>query len=186
MNYDIGTRYGKLTIISKTQKKMQLQCDCGKVLTYGGQGLKGKLKSYSYNLDLVSCQTCTKKLFREIQNNSPAYKAKKVIVSYKHSAKQRGIDYNLTSDTVENLIFKPCFYCGATDSNFYTSRKGGVVDFAYNGMDRVDPTLGYTKDNIVPCCKQCNISKMSYSKEEFLLWIKKVHDKMFNDQSESS
>lgn len=46
----------------------------------------------------------------------------------------------------------------------------------YNGIDRVDSSLGYTVDNVVPCCKLCNQAKNNLSKQEFVDWVKRVYD----------
>ena len=35
--------------------------------------------------------------------------------------------------------------------------------FMYNGLDRIDPLKGYTKDNVLPCCKRDN-----YIRNKFL------------------
>ena len=44
----------------------------------------------------------------------------------------------------------------------------------YNGIDRVNPALGYVEDNVVTCCKICNIAKHDLRLEEFLAWIEKL------------
>jgi hypothetical protein len=48
----------------------------------------------------------------------------------------------------------------------------------WNGLDRVDNTLGYTEANVVPCCQICNIAKQRMSVDEFVTWISKVHQHM--------
>ncbi len=49
---------------------------------------------------------------------------------------------------------RDCHYCG--------DEINGV------GIDRVDSNIGYQMENIVPCCYQCNITKMDYSYNEFI------------------
>lgn len=44
----------------------------------------------------------------------------------------------------------------------------------FNGIDRVDSTKAYVEDNVVACCKRCNLMKRSYSKEEFLIHVLNV------------
>ena len=41
-----------------------------------------------------------------------------------------------------------------------------------NGIDRINSDKGYTIDNCVPCCAQCNHMKLDYTTEEFLTKIK--------------
>jgi len=47
--------------------------------------------------------------------------------------------------------------------------------FKYNGVDRVDNTVGYTLDNCVSCCKICNNSKATLTLDEWKDWIERVH-----------
>lgn len=73
-------------------------------------------------------------------------KASKMISSYKHKDKINGvsicdIDINWM---ILNILTKACIYCGDT----------------YRiGADRIDNKKGHTKDNIVPCCYECNCAK---------------------------
>ena len=52
-------------------------------------------------------------------------------------------------------------------------------DFKYNGVDRVDNTIGYNNDNVVPCCKICNNSKATMTIEEWILWLQKICSSQF-------
>jgi hypothetical protein len=64
---------------------------------------------------------------------------------------------SLSFDDFKELRIKPCHYCG----NY-------IGDGGY-GLDRKDSNLGYTLENIVPCCRECNITKMDkLSYEEML------------------
>ena len=48
---------------------------------------------------------------------------------------------------IENILLKPCVYCGDTHRV---------------GCDRIDNSRGHTKDNVVPCCVECNTAKNNY------------------------
>jgi hypothetical protein len=37
-----------------------------------------------------------------------------------------------------------------------------------SGLDRVDPTFGYTNENTVACCVLCNFSKTDFSVDVFV------------------
>jgi len=70
-----------------------------------------------------------------------------------------------------------CYYCGAEPSNEmkYIKRKmdeGKEDSFIYNGLDRFDNSKPHTKENCVPCCKYCNISKNNLTAKEFFSFIK--------------
>lgn len=93
----------------------------------------------------------------------------------KKNSKQRGIDFNLSFLKHSNLIIKNCFYCGAkpVPYNPYLKQKQSksAIDRAWivaNGIDRLNSDLGYHIDNCVPCCSQCNYSKLDYTVQEYI------------------
>jgi len=59
-----------------------------------------------------------------------------------------------------------CFYCNVRNSN--------GKQWKYNGVDRIDSKLDHRMENIVPCCKWCNISKGELSVREFGGWIDRL------------
>ncbi|WP_141522555.1 hypothetical protein [Bacillus toyonensis] len=97
----------------------------------------------------------------------------------------------LNFEKFKELIKQPCFYCGLEKSNVtYDTvsyqynykliedfKKKRVSDFVlyHNGLDRIDSGIGYIDENVVPCCKYCNMAKMDRTKEDFLLWAEKVY-----------
>jgi len=82
----------------------------------------------------------------------------------KNVAKRRGIKWELSLKEYE-MLQKPCFYC---NGYFHTVTVGC-------GLDRIDNLIGYTKNNVVSCCKVCNMVKNSiFSLEETQLMIKTV------------
>ncbi len=64
------------------------------------------------------------------------------------SAKKRELEFSLTKEQYLNIIgdYK-CFYC----SGDFTLEIWGT------SLDRINNDLGYTEDNVVPCCGNCNI-----------------------------
>ena len=73
--------------------------------------------------------------------------------AYSAGAKKRGLEFELTLESIEVLLGQPCHYCGSVTSQ---------------GLDRVDNTVGYTLSNTVPCCKTCNLMKYKFTETEFL------------------
>ena len=57
-----------------------------------------------------------------------------------------------------------CHYCGKSPNKPH--RK--CETFLYNGLDRVDNSVGYIESNVVPCCYICNKMKGDLSTEVFL------------------
>lgn len=97
---------------------------------------------------------------------------------YKHSAASRSIPLELTKEQAQKLFEQECHYCGASPRVSYThqSLRG---EYAWNGIDRVDNRLGYTVDNCVACCTQCNFAKRDMTQSEFKDWIKRAYQHLF-------
>jgi hypothetical protein len=70
--------------------------------------------------------------------------------SYIKNANKRGYTMELQFDEFKTLINMPCYYCNSSIEN------------EVNGIDRVDNTKGYTKENSVACCGICNRIKLNY------------------------
>lgn len=82
------------------------------------------------------------------------------LASIKRCAKGRGISWQLTREQAMTFWQAPCSYCGSPIETV--------------GLDRVDHTRSYTMDNIVPCCRLCNVMKFTLSPEEFLAHCRKI------------
>jgi hypothetical protein len=63
------------------------------------------------------------------------------------AAKTRGHEFCLTQTEFEAIVSQPCFYAVQWDASIKC------------GLDRKDPTKGYTVDNCVPCCSRHNLMK---------------------------
>ena len=103
-------------------------------------------------------------------------------------ANKLNISFEITKDEFKFLITQPCYYCGDTESNCcwnkYSRKKNkNTTDkLLYNGLDRIDSNLGYTKENIVPCCAFCNLAKLDYSEEEFISKVIKIYENLHKKQ----
>lgn len=80
----------------------------------------------------------------------------------------------ISFDTYCNLTHSKCKYCGEQHSNCVKDKKHDIY-YQYNGIDRLDSSVGYTQENCVPCCKTCNCAKLCMSEEQFHEWIKRVY-----------
>jgi len=90
-------------------------------------------------------------------------------------AKYRGYSFELNFDGFFSLTQQNCHYCGIAPSKYYKSRNA-KKGFYFNGIDRINNDLGYTKNNSVCCCKDCNYAKSNLTQEEFFSRIKKCYD----------
>jgi hypothetical protein len=105
------------------------------------------------------CKDCHKKMVA-LFRRTPIGKRTEM----KKDAKKRGIGFTLTIDDVKNLWKKPCGYCG---------NKMHILC-----LDRINNTLPYSKDNVVPCCKWCNYNKADGSAAFLYERCKKVVENM--------
>lgn len=85
-------------------------------------------------------------------------RASNLVKAYRREDKKynRG-ECTLTPQWVVDNIFsgQKCHYCKETD-------------WTKLGCDRIDNSLPHTSDNVVCCCKECNIKKGTKSYEEFI------------------
>lgn len=101
---------------------------------------------------------------------------------YRRNAKLRGLKWSLTWAKFATLVQAPCHYCGAVGVNetkvrsFVHRTEASYRVFRNNGVDRKNSKLGYTDDNCLTACKRCNIAKSTMTKQEFILWVKKVYN----------
>lgn len=86
--------------------------------------------------------------------------------SYRRSAKQRNIDFQISFEEFKEVINKPCTYCGTEPNPF-------------NGIDRFDNSKGYIENNLIPCCEWCNKIKLTHSDEETREHIRKMYHHLF-------
>lgn len=154
----IPPKMNSLTFVRLTDKNndgrqmAEFLCDCGK--THETQ-LRYYLKAKS--------KSCGCKKLIGILNHkptfsitySPARNISKAISQLKANAKTRNIAFRLSYDECAKLILQPCYLC----------------KLQYNvpiSLDRIDNSKPYTSDNVLPCCKACNIMKHNMSLSDFL------------------
>lgn len=79
---------------------------------------------------------------------------------YLARANQRGFAFDFTVDEFDTICASECAYCGSVGNN---------------GIDRIDSSVGYTKENSQPCCTRCNWMKRTDSHEVFIDHIRRIY-----------
>lgn len=93
--------------------------------------------------------------------------------SYRNKARKRGLTFGLSLDQFVAITKSDCYYCGKPPSK--QKRIPGIFGaYCYNGVDRKDNACGYTLENSLPCCWECNERKRAAGHDEFLSWIARV------------
>jgi|ERR1035437_1287521 hypothetical protein len=201
---EIGQKYGKLTLIeildkfTKSKKRLgRFSCDCGGEITtaieyvrYEGAG--GGTKSCG----CMKKESCRKNIIlaNKVLLETGVTKTPRVATAirvYKTYA-----DEDLTFDDFMKLTQENCFYCGKEPSNkancYFNGKKYNygylpervyAAYFIYNGLDRQDNSKGHFRDNVVPCCWQCNKGKMEMNSDEFLAWVERIYNYSFNNKN---
>lgn len=82
---------------------------------------------------------------------------------YKRNAEKRNLNFDMSEDEFLSISKLPCIYCGEYSDTYCGEQ--------FNGVDRIDSSIGYQKDNCVPCCATCNKMKMEYDVNN---WINKM------------
>jgi len=166
---ETGKRYGRLIVIRKVgygknrKSKWLCRCDCGAEVVATIDNLKsGGTKSCG----------CLRRERTYLGEGVASFN--RMISSMKHGASTRGHKWELTDDQVRGLTGKNCHYCDRRPSNRF-STTSNTGDWVYNGLDRVDNTIGYRVDNVVPCCADCNMAKHTRSYDDFVKWIGRVY-----------
>lgn len=94
--------------------------------------------------------------------------------SYALRADSRGFDFDLDKDYFRCLCVMPCHYCGSQCKTRAKGQGKTSGDFMYTGIDRKDPTIGYTRSNAVACCTTCNWMKHKMQADEFVAQAKRI------------
>ncbi len=87
---------------------------------------------------------------------------------------RRDLLWSIADDTAQDLIIKDCHYCGC-QSKAITKPNNKFCVVGLNGLDRIDSSLGYTVENCVPCCTNCNRAKAQMSLDAFREWLQKAY-----------
>ena len=164
---DSTKAYSKDNFIWVTQEEAKLLLSNIVILEYNGKklslkewaeetnstlyGIKNryyKREKYNYTIEEIIFGRTKKRGSKKVKDNVENLRTKvsKMISSYKIKDKKNGveicdIDINWM---IENIINKPCIYCGDTHKI---------------GCDRIDNSKGHTKDNVNPCCYECNTAR---------------------------
>ena len=142
-------------------------CDCGGTIICQGSDVKcGKIRS-------CGCKNFTKQI-SDAKDRGIEPLIRHAFAGCKRS--ERGYEFELSYEFYKNIIFKNCHYCGSEPSNIKKDKRSfGERVLRYNGVDRVDNDIGYIESNCVPCCRNCNIAKHTYSVEFFKELVTKIY-----------
>jgi hypothetical protein len=172
-----GKRYGRLTAIERVENavsangsrrtRWKCRCDCGnEVIVNYVDIVIGRTQSCKCIFKLEPGEASFNRLYYSYKNSGRANR------NNKHANSARNI-FKITKDQFRELTKKNCYYCGREPSSV-ALYKNGNGEYLYNGLDRVDNDKGYTLDNVVTCCGECNYYKGSKTQDDFISWLKRI------------
>ena len=161
-----GMVFGELTAIRIIEEEKrrgafwECRCECGNLCkAYGGHLRAGKRKSCGCRSEARIIETGFNRLFS-------IYK--------RFASRRKKKTFSLSRETFESLMTGNCHYCNLEPKQVLKRLKTDKIQVIYNGIDRVDPKLGYSKENCVSCCKYCNRAKSDLTLDEWKNHIKRI------------
>ena len=82
---------------------------------------------------------------------------------YQRSARLKKLQFTFSEEEFKEMVVKPCYYCNILDE------KG------FNGIDRMNQSVGYIQSNSTSCCIMCNWMKGSLDSATFIKRTRHIH-----------
>ena len=187
-----GQQFGRLTVVGPGarrvdgQKSWQCQCCClsKTIIERTTAQLRGKRATR--HCGCIQSERMTERWARRRRpvDEMAQYR---IFLSFKNSAKRRGLTMMLTQPEIAELTSRPCYYCGAAPSQVLkvpiTSHRGPggtryIYDYSYSSIDRIDNSCGYEQWNVIPSCHNCQVAKGRRTCSEFSQWIEHLHSRL--------
>lgn len=171
-----GLKFGRLTIVGpgvvgSGRRKYLCACDCGAHvfstlddLSSGNTMSCGCLRSEVSRKKSLAARSGDRAMRAEL---SVLYN------SYKMAAKKKGRKFDLSKDEFLALVSSDCHYCGASPGRRI---KGYHNDsgLRWNGVDRIDNSLGYSLENCQAACWTCNRTRGAMDYNEFMSLVRTI------------
>ena len=175
-----GQTFGRLEVlefvesrqVGKNKKRFyKCKCSCGNEVVTSREGL------VSGNTNSCGClakeMTLERNKTKRLPDNQSLWN-----LGYKahlKDAKIRGYESELSPEDYREITSQDCYYCGKPpQSKTHPNLYGEIFR---NGVDRIDSSKGYTKDNVRPCCSTCNYMKLDMTEQEFFEHINRIGER---------
>jgi len=157
-----GNRYGEVVVLEMADvpesEHVMWKCKHDDGFTFEARGTALRKGNVTGRQSRPKGETAFRKLYR----------------AYKHGAKKRNLEWKLTKEQFRNMTKEDCHYCGRSPSKSIGKNLNG--EYIYNGLDRMNNSIGYTEENVVTCCWGCNHIKGDIDKEDFIAQINKIYE----------
>ena len=181
-----GMILGSLTVIKqdigkKTKEKGThwiCKCKCGEEISVS----RNNLKPFA-ELGTKATRSCGCMRLNRMERDKVLWKKAYCAKINNTTNKRKGHKIGLSEQEFKDIASKPCHYCGLPfsctiiDSRWVKGKEIKMTDFEIrlNGIDRIDSNGGYTKENCVSCCVNCNQAKNTLTQQQFAEHIKRIY-----------
>lgn len=117
--------------------------------------IKSRKPSFNYKKNKLKVLEKSHQYYMKVKIKNPI---KNNYSNYCSREKKIGGKFFMSFDEFKIYVEQRCFYCG----------------YISGGIDRIDNSEGYNKENIVPCCKICNYMKNKTSQKDFIYNCKRI------------
>lgn len=176
-----GERTGKSIFLYMDEEHAYMMCDCTNEYSL-------KLSNTLKNDGNFMCRRCYAE--RDAANFDSHWGYKAAYSRIKKDARSADRVFDIKIEEFRFLCQQNCFYCDSTPSNLITYRGQNSFTFRYfmySGLDRINNDVGYTRQNVVPCCIICNRAKNSMPFKDFIDWLNRLtnyRQRMTNEQAQ--
>lgn len=193
----IGNVYGDLTCkvfteVKKGKGYYLFECICGNIVEKRGDrvsekylqhcGCKGIKKCENRKPYTYSIQEREKALEPKNLTECEIFNLEKTLLislykEYIKSASKRDYNWELCIEEFKSIIVQKCKYCNSPPMQIQKHNRKLIVNYEgllYNGIDRIDNNIGYTSDNVIPCCGWCNRAKGVRKYSEMIMYIERI------------
>ena len=151
---------------------------CPKIMLYADLELIRPNGKYPSRISY--CRDCrTKQIIKNNKSSLESYLANRAR-TVRTRAKSNGYPCDLNTAYLMELYRKQEGKCFYTDENMEVP-EGGKVELAFRlvlSVDKIIPTLGYVKGNVVLCTLKANTIKGDLSMEEMKIWLPSWYERL--------
>lgn len=179
-----GEKYNFLTVIKEdvphyngkyNSRRWVFKCDCGVEKSISPSNVfNGTIKSCGCKKKEVVLEKI--KIYYDHKYEFPI--EGRLYSNYAKTWNKSKREFKISKELFIKLVNSNCYYCGR-EPFLIRGNKKKTKTKPLNGIDRIDSSIGYLDNNVVPCCWDCNRAKMDRSLEDFLKWVKIIYENIY-------
>lgn len=171
----IGNRYGKLTVIGRSENSEKAHYDC---VCDCGNKTERTFTALTRKKNQKMCMECRNKYISELKWKGHYLISGNKWDAIKRSATTRSLEFSVTIEQAWELYESQNRKCALSDIQIYFETENDIEDQRGTAsLDRIDSNLGYFIGNLQWVHKDVNCIKMDLTQERFIEICKRVAEK---------